>query len=56
VFGADHHGYLTRGNAIEARPAQDRFEVLLYQLVSLLRDGKPYKMGKRPGTSSPSKR
>ena len=27
----------------------DRFEILLYQLVNLLRDGKPYKMGKRLG-------
>ena len=27
----------------------ERVEVLLYQLVNLLRDGKPYKMGKRLG-------
>jgi arginyl-tRNA synthetase len=51
VLGADHHGYVARvRNAIEALglPKQ-RFEVLLIQLVSLLRDGKPYKLGKRLG-------
>jgi arginyl-tRNA synthetase len=51
VLGADHHGYQARvRNALKALglPA-DRFEVLLYQLVNLLRDGKPYKMGKRLG-------
>jgi arginyl-tRNA synthetase len=51
VLGADHHGYQARvRGALKALglPA-DRFEVLLYQLVNLLRDGKPYKMGKRLG-------
>jgi arginyl-tRNA synthetase len=37
-------------NALEALGLpKERFEVLLVQLVSLLRDGKPYKMGKRLG-------
>lgn len=51
VLGADHHGYVARvRNALEALGLpKERFEVLLYQLVSLLRDGKPYKMGKRLG-------
>lgn len=51
VLGADHHGYVPRvRNAIEALGLpKERFEVVLYQLVSLLRDGKPYKMGKRLG-------
>jgi len=51
VLGADHHGYVTRvRNAIFALGLpKERFEVLLVQLVSLLRDGKPYKMGKRLG-------
>jgi arginyl-tRNA synthetase len=51
VLGADHHGYVARvRNAIEALGLpKERFEVLLVQLVSLLRDGKPYKMGKRLG-------
>ncbi|HEY3594540.1 MAG TPA: arginine--tRNA ligase, partial [Polyangiaceae bacterium] len=51
VLGADHHGYVARvRNALEALGLpRERFEVLLFQLVSLLRDGKPYKMGKRLG-------
>jgi arginyl-tRNA synthetase len=51
VLGADHHGYVARvRNAIEALGLpKERFEVVLFQLVSLLRDGKPYKMGKRLG-------
>jgi arginyl-tRNA synthetase len=51
VWGADHHGFVARvRGALSALglPA-DRFEILLYQLVNLLRDGKPYKMGKRLG-------
>ena len=51
VWGADHHGYVARvRSALEAlgHPAE-RFEVLLFQLVSLLRDGKAFKMGKRLG-------
>ena len=51
VLGADHHGYEPRVRAaIRALSLDDsRFEVLLFQLVNLLRDGKPYKMGKRLG-------
>ncbi len=51
VWGADHHGYVARvRNALEALGLpKERFEVVLYQLVSLLRDGVPYKMGKRLG-------
>jgi arginyl-tRNA synthetase len=51
VLGADHHSYVVRvRNAIEALGLpKERFEVVLIQLVSLLRDGKPYKMGKRLG-------
>ncbi len=52
VLGADHHGYQARvRGAMKALgfPAA-KLEVLLYQLVNLLRDGVPYKMGKRLGT------
>jgi len=51
VLGADHHGYQARvRGAIRALGHDDsRFEVLFFQLVNLLRDGKPYKMGKRLG-------
>jgi arginyl-tRNA synthetase len=51
VLGADHHGYEARvRGAIQAMGFDhEHFEVLLFQLVNLLRDGKPYKMGKRLG-------
>lgn len=51
ILGADHHGYVARVNAaIRALGLPvGRNETLLYQLVNLLRDGKPYKMGKRLG-------
>lgn len=51
VLGADHHGYTARlraGLRAFGFPGE-RFEVPLYQLVNLLRDGKPVKMGKRLG-------
>ena len=51
VWGADHHGYIARMNAgIEATCSKsDNFEVVLIQLVSLLRDGEQVQMGKRSG-------
>jgi arginyl-tRNA synthetase len=51
VWGADHHGYVPRMKAVVAglgHPPED-LEVLLIQMVNLLRDGKPYTMGKRSG-------
>ncbi len=51
VWGADHHGYVPRMKAVVAglgRPPED-LEVLLIQMVNLLRDGQPYTMGKRSG-------
>jgi arginyl-tRNA synthetase len=51
VWGADHHGYVARvRGALSALglPAA-RFEVLLCQLVFLVRNGEPVKMGKRLG-------
>jgi len=51
VWGADHHGYIPRMTAaVEAggqRP--DQFQVILVQLVNLLRGGQPVAMGKRSG-------
>lgn len=51
VWGADHHGYVARvQTAIAALGHQAGIlEVILFQLVSLVRDGKPYRMGKRLG-------
>ncbi|MGL4207858.1 MAG: arginine--tRNA ligase, partial [Candidatus Adiutrix sp.] len=51
VWGADHHGYVPRmKSAIKALGRNpDDFEVVLVQLVSLLRDGKPVLMSTRSG-------
>lgn len=51
VWGADHHGYVPRMKAVLAglgHPPED-LQVLLIQMVNLLRDGKPFTMGKRSG-------
>ncbi len=51
VWGADHHGYVPRMKAVLSglgHPPED-LEVLLIQMVNLLRDGQPYTMGKRSG-------
>jgi len=51
VWGADHHGYVPRMKAVVAGLGHqpDDLEVLLIQMVNLLRDGKPFTMGKRSG-------
>ena len=51
VWGADHHGHVMRmKGAMDAIGYDgDRLNVLLMQLVNLVRDGKPVKMSKRTG-------
>jgi arginyl-tRNA synthetase len=51
IWGADHHGYITRLRAaLMALGGQpQRFEVLLVQIVSLFRGGEKAKMSKRSG-------
>ncbi|ACN16238.1 ArgS [Desulforapulum autotrophicum HRM2] len=51
VWGADHHGYINRINAaIDASGRQsDQFDVILVQLVNLLRNGQPVAMSSRSG-------
>jgi arginyl-tRNA synthetase len=50
VWGADHHGTVKRVlAAAEALGVKARIEILLYQLVNLLRGGEPVKMSKRAG-------
>ncbi len=51
IWGADHHGYVARVKAAIAALGYDpsKLEVLLLQMVSLFRDGKPVKMSKRTG-------
>jgi arginyl-tRNA synthetase len=51
VWGADHHGYIPRVRAALTAlglPAE-KFEVILIQMVSLVKNGEPYRMGKRLG-------
>ena len=51
LWGADHHGYIKRMQCVcQALGYPDGFEVLLGQLVNLLRSGKPVRMSKRRGT------
>jgi len=51
VWGADHHGYIERlSAAIESFGKQrDQFDVILVQLVNLLRNGEPVAMSTRAG-------
>lgn len=51
VWGADHHGYINRINAaIEASGRKrEQFDVILVQLVNLLRAGQPVAMSTRSG-------
>ena len=51
LLGPDHHGYVERMRAAMqalGHPAE-AFEVLIIQLVTLLRDGQPVRMSKRRG-------
>ena len=51
LWGADHHGYIKRIQCVcEALGYPTQFEVVLGQLVNLLRNGKPVRMSKRRGT------
>jgi len=51
IWGADHHGYIARVKAAARYLGYnpDKLEILLSQMVSLLKDGEPYKMSKRAG-------
>jgi arginyl-tRNA synthetase len=52
MLGADHHGYVGRLKAAAAAFGDDPavVEVLIGQLVNLVKDGKPVRMSKRAGT------
>jgi len=51
MLGADHHGYVGRYKALVAAYGDDpeALEILIGQLVNLLRDGQPVRMAKRAG-------
>jgi arginyl-tRNA synthetase len=53
MLGADHSGYVSRLKALAACAGDDpnrNIEVLIGQLVNLVRDGQPVRMSKRAGT------
>jgi arginyl-tRNA synthetase len=53
MLGADHHGYIGRLRAIAACAGDnpdETLEVLIGQLVSLMRAGEPVRLSKRAGT------
>jgi arginyl-tRNA synthetase len=52
MLGADHHGYVNRLRAMAASFGDDpdeHIEILIGQLVNLVRDGQPVRMSKRAG-------
>ncbi len=51
IWGADHHGYIARVKAAVKFLGfdPDRLEIILAQMVSLLKGGEPFKMSKRAG-------
>jgi arginyl-tRNA synthetase len=52
MLGADHHGYIARLKAAAAAFGDDPavVEVLIGQMVNLVKDGQPVRMSKRAGT------
>jgi arginyl-tRNA synthetase len=52
VWAADHQGHVPRMKAMARALGVDpeRLVIVVYQLVTLVRDGKPVRMGKRTGT------
>ncbi|MEY4301302.1 MAG: hypothetical protein RJA30_453, partial [Actinomycetota bacterium] len=53
MLGADHHGYVPRMMALCAAFGDEpgtNMEILIGQLVNLVRDGQPVRMSKRAGT------
>src|SRR3954465_79225 len=52
MLGADHHGYIARLKAIASSLGEDpaTVEVLIGQMVNLVRDGAPVRLSKRAGT------
>ena len=51
VWGADHHGHVARLKGAMAAVGLDgsKLDIVLMQLVRLMKDGEPYRMSKRTG-------
>ncbi|MCL2856697.1 MAG: arginine--tRNA ligase [Oscillospiraceae bacterium] len=54
IWGADHHGHVARlkGAMDAVGLSGDKLEIVLMQLVRLMKDGEPYRMSKRSGHST----
>lgn len=51
IWGADHHGYVGRMQAaMKMFGFQGKLDIIIVQLVHLMKGGKEYKMSKRSGT------
>lgn len=51
LWGADHHGYVERIKAVvTAMGFGEKLDIIIMQLVRLVKDGKEFKMSKRKGT------
>lgn len=53
IFGADHHGYISRLKAaiVACGNPQDKLEVEIVQMVRLIKNGEEFKMSKRTGNA-----
>ena len=51
IFGADHHGYIPRMKAALTALGvdPDRLDIVIMQMVNLVKDGEKYKLSKRSG-------
>ncbi len=50
IWGADHHGYVARlKNAVALMGYPNQLEIILMQLVRLIKNGQEFKMSKREG-------
>ncbi len=51
ILGPDHHGYIPRMNAVCGALGypQERFEIVIFQIVRFVKEGKPAPMRKRDG-------
>ncbi len=51
IFGADHHGYIPRMKAAMTALGinADRLDIVIMQMVNLVRNGEKYKLSKRSG-------
>src|SRR6185436_21198403 len=52
ILGPDHHGYIGRTYAVVralSKRAPEDFEIVIFQIVRFVKDGKPAPMRKRDG-------